>query len=225
MPTLPFDILFEDNHLVAVNKPAGELVQGDNTGDTSVFELVKQYIKEKYNKPGEVYLGLVHRLDRPVSGVLLFARTSKAAARLQKVFQQREVEKVYRAVVEGRPSQVEGNLTHYLVRNRKKNRSNAFSDERPESQKAVLEYNTLAYLKPYSLLEIQLHTGRHHQIRAQLAAIGCPIVGDLKYGSKTETDGRSICLHAMRLSLIHPVRKEPLTLESLPPKGPYWNQF
>ncbi len=216
-------ILFEDNHLIAINKRAGDLVQGDKTGDKPLVEVVKEYIAEKYNKPGAVYLGVVHRLDRPTTGVVIFAKTSKALTRLNKLFKERETQKTYWAIIKNVPPKAQDTLTHFLKRNAKQNKSYAHNKEVPESKKAVLEYQVLKKLDNYYLLEIELHTGRHHQIRSQLSAIDCPIKGDLKYGfDRSNADG-SIHLHARKLTLIHPVRKEKLTILAPPPSDPLWN--
>ncbi|TXD69641.1 RNA pseudouridine synthase [Aequorivita lipolytica] len=216
-------VLFEDNHLIVINKRPGDIVQGDKTGDMPLSEVVKEYIAEKYNKPGAVYLGVVHRLDRPTSGIVVFARTSKALARLNKMFSERETEKIYWAIVKNAPPNTEDTLTHYLKRNPKQNKSYAHIKEVPESKKAVLHYKLLKKLDNYYLLEVNLETGRHHQIRSQLSAIGCPIKGDLKYGfDRSNTDG-SIHLHAKKLSLIHPVQKEEISIEAPPPEDSIWN--
>jgi 23S rRNA pseudouridine1911/1915/1917 synthase len=215
--------LFEDNHLIVINKRPGDIVQGDKTGDMPLSEVVKEYIAEKYNKPGAVYLGVVHRLDRPTSGIVVFARTSKALARLNKMFSERETEKIYWAVVKNAPPNTADTLTHYLKRNPKQNKSYAHIKEVPESKKAVLHYKLLKKLDNYYLLEVVLETGRHHQIRSQLSAIGCPIKGDLKYGfDRSNADG-SIHLHAKKLSFIHPVQKEEISIEAPPPVDSIWN--
>lgn len=217
------DILYEDNHIIAVNKAPGEIVQGDKTGDKPLSEMLKEYIKAKYNKPGEVFLGVPHRLDRPTSGVVLFARTSKALVRLNEMFKdkssiaqssvaQSSIKKTYWAVVQGKPGQPEGRLEHYLTRNEAQNKSYIAKPGAKEAKQAVLIYRTLAVGDHYSLLEVELLTGRHHQIRCQMAAIGCPIKGDLKYGAKRSNPDGSISLHARQISFIHPVRKEPLTI-------------
>ncbi|MFZ6664155.1 RluA family pseudouridine synthase [Peijinzhouia sedimentorum] len=211
------EILFEDNHLLAVNKPAGLLVQGDDTGDRTLLDLAKEYIKEKYNKPGNVYIGLPHRLDRPVSGVVLLAKTSKALERLNKIFKTREVEKIYWALVEKRPNEVEGRLTHYLVKNAKLNITRAYSSESSESKYADLSYSLLKEAGGKFLLEVKPVTGRPHQIRVQLASMGCSIVGDLKYGSPKPNRDASICLHARSLKLVHPVTKEEISIVANPP--------
>lgn len=206
-------VVYEDNHLIAVNKRAGDIVQGDKTGDIPLSEIVKAYLVEKYHKPGEAYLGVVHRLDRPTTGLVLFAKTSKALPRLNAAFAtKQEVSKQYWALVEKKEIPQEATLTHFLVRNTTQNKSYAYPSERPQSQKAILKYKTLASLDHYLLVEITLLTGRHHQIRAQFAALGCPIKGDLKYGAKRSNPDGSICLHARVLELLHPVKKEPLSL-------------
>lgn len=204
-------IIYEDNHLIVVNKRSGDIVQGDKTGDTPLSEVVKKYIATKYHKPGAVYLGVVHRLDRPTSGIVLFARTSKALTRLNKLFAERKTKKIYWALVQNAPIPERATLTHYLKRNPKQNKSYAHKNEVPNSKKAVLEYKIIKKIKSFYLLEIDLHTGRHHQIRAQLSSIGCPIKGDLKYGFSTSNSDGSISLLARKLTLTHPVKKEEMT--------------
>ena len=216
-------ILFEDNHLIIINKRPGDIVQGDKTGDNPLSEIVKEYIKDKYNKPGNVYLGVVHRLDRPTSGIVLFAKTSKALPRLNKLFKDKEAEKTYWAVVKSIPPQQEGTLVHYMKRNPKQNKSYAHLKEVPESKKAILDYRILKKLDNYYLLEVNLHTGRHHQIRSQLSSIGCPIKGDLKYGFDRSNKDASIHLHARRLRFMHPVKNEELTIIAPVPSDPIWN--
>ncbi|WP_437441003.1 RluA family pseudouridine synthase [Sinomicrobium kalidii] len=211
-------VLYEDNHIIVVNKRPGDIVQGDKTGDKPLSEVVKEYIKEKYNKPGKVYLGVVHRLDRPTSGIVVFARTSKALPRLNKIFAEKKARKTYWAVVKNPPPANEGHLEHWLVRNPKQNRSYAHNKEVPNAKKAALTYKTLKKLTNYYLLEIDLHTGRHHQIRAQLAGMGCPIKGDLKYGFERSNKDAGIHLHARRLSFVHPVKKEEMTITAPPPE-------
>lgn len=216
-------VLYEDNHLIVINKRAGDIVQGDKTGDKPLSEIIKEYIAEKYNKPGAVYLGVVHRLDRPTTGIVVFAKTSKALARLNKLFKERETQKTYWAVVKQAPDKEQNTLTHYLKRNPKQNKSFAYEKEIPESKKAVLDYKIIQKLNNYYLLEIDLHTGRHHQIRSQLSVIGSPIKGDLKYGfDRSNTDG-SIHLHARSLRFIHPVKKEPLDFTAPTPEDVIWN--
>lgn len=216
-------VIYEDNHLIVVNKRPGDLVQGDKTGDTPLSEVVKEYVKKKYDKPGAVYLGVVHRLDRPTSGIVVFARTSKALTRLNKIFAEKEAKKTYWALVKNNPPKAEDTLVHWLKRNPKQNKSYAHKKEVPESKKAILDYKVIKKLDNFFLLEIDLKTGRHHQIRAQLAAIGCYIKGDLKYGSDRSNKNGSIHLHAHKLSLIHPVKKEPLQFLAPPPDDPVWN--
>ncbi len=216
-------VLFEDNHLIVINKRVGDIVQGDKTGDDPLSEVVKQYLKEKHNKPGNVYLGVVHRLDRPTSGIVLFSKTSKALPRLNKMFAQGETKKVYWAVVKNAPPQESGTLTHWLVRNPKQNKSYAHEKEVSDSKKAVLDYNIIKKLDNYFLLEIDLKTGRHHQIRAQLATIGCTIKGDLKYGADRSNKDGGIHLHARSLEIMHPVQKEPMPFLAPPPEDPIWN--
>jgi 23S rRNA pseudouridine1911/1915/1917 synthase len=218
-------ILFEDNHLIVVNKRPGDIVQGDKTGDKPLSEVVKEYISVKYQKPGAVFLGVVHRLDRPTSGIIVFTRTSKALARLNKMFSERETEKTYWAIVKNSPPKTEDRLIHYLRRNPKQNKSYANEKEVSDSKKAILSYRILKQLKSYFVLEIELETGRHHQIRSQLAFIGCPIKGDLKYGfDRSNADG-SIHLHARKLNLIHPVTKEMLEFIASPPADVLWDEM
>lgn len=216
-------VLYEDNHVIVVNKRAGDIVQGDKTGDMPLSEVAKLFLKDKYNKPGNVYLGVAHRLDRPTSGIVVFAKTSKALPRLNKLFAEKEAQKTYWAVVKSPPPKEYDTLTHWLKRNPKQNKSYAHHKEVAESKKAILEYRMLKKLDNYFLLEIDLKTGRHHQIRAQLAAIGCPIKGDLKYGFDRSNKDASIHLHARSLSFVHPVKKEPLELTAPPPDDVIWN--
>ena len=218
-------VVYEDNHLIIVNKTASEIVQGDKTGDTPLSETVKQYIKEKYAKPGSVFLGVVHRLDRPVSGLVVFAKTSKALARLNEMFRNSEVKKTYWAIVKQRPPQDEGELVNYLVRNEKQNKSYAYDKEVKNSKKAVLHYRLIGHSQNYFLLEVDLKTGRHHQIRCQLAKMGCPIKGDLKYGFARSNPDGSICLHAHRVKFVHPVSKELIDVTAPLPPGNLWNGF
>lgn len=218
-------ILLEDNHIIVVNKRVGDIVQGDKTGDKPLSEVVKEYVKEKYNKPGEVFLGVVHRLDRPTSGIVVFARTSKALTRLNEMFSNRETQKTYWAIVKNRPENAEATLVHYLKRNEKNNTSKAHLKEVPESKKASLEYKIIKELDNYFALEINLHTGRHHQIRAQLAAISCPIKGDLKYGFDRSNPDGGIHLHARKLVFIHPVTKNLLQIIAETPKDAIWNSI
>jgi 23S rRNA pseudouridine1911/1915/1917 synthase len=219
----PSRILFEDNHLIAVNKFSGDLVQGDKSGDTILPDIIKEYIGVKYDKPGAVYLGVTHRLDRPTSGAVVFARTSKALTRMNKLFADHETEKVYWTVVEGHVDKQRQTLIHYLVRNPKQNKSYAHDYEVPNSKKATLHYKLLQRMDNYSLLEIRLETGRHHQIRSQLSKIGCIIKGDLKYGARRSNKDASIHLHARFLSFLHPVKKEPVLITaSVPAHDPIW---
>ena len=201
-------VLYEDNHIIAVNKTNSEIVQGDKTGDEPLSETLKKYLKEKYNKPGEVFLGVTHRLDRPVSGVVIFAKTSKALTRLNEMFRNQEVKKTYWAIVKDRPAETEGRLEHYLVRNEKQNKSVAHTKIVPNAKKATLSYKLISHSDNYFLLEVQLETGRHHQIRCQLAKMGCPIKGDLKYGFPRSNPNGGISLHARYVEFVHPVSKQ-----------------
>lgn len=218
-------IVYEDNHIIVVNKTASEIVQGDKTGDEPLSERLKSYLKVKYNKPGNVFIGVTHRLDRPVSGLVVFAKTSKALSRLNAMFQTKEVKKTYWAIVTAAPPQEDGELMHYLVRNEKQNKSYAYDRERPESKRAILHYRLLAHSERYWLLEVDLQTGRHHQIRCQLAKMGCPIKGDLKYGAPRSNPDASICLHARQIRFIHPVSKEMINLTAPLPDGNLWAAF
>lgn len=219
-------VLYEDNHIIAVNKTCSEIVQGDKTGDTPLSEIVKAYIKEKYNKPGEVFLGVTHRLDRPTSGVVLFARTSKALTRLNEMFKSHEqIRKTYWAIVQGAPKVPEARLENYLTRNETLNKSFIAKPNAKEAKLAVLSYKTLVRGNNYSLLEVNLETGRHHQIRCQLAAIGCPIKGDLKYGAKRSNPDGGISLHARQIAFIHPVSKQPICITAPVPNDSLWQQF
>lgn len=201
-------VLYEDNHIIAVNKTNSEIVQGDKTGDEPLSETLKKYLKEKYNKPGEVFLGVTHRLDRPVSGVVIFTKTSKALTRLNEMFRNQEVKKTYWAIVKDRPAETEGRLEHYLVRNEKQNKSVAHTKMVPNAKKASLSYKLISHSDNYFLLEVQLETGRHHQIRCQLAKMGCPIKGDLKYGFPRSNPNGGISLHARYVEFVHPVSKQ-----------------
>ncbi len=218
-------ILYEDNHLLVVNKRSSDIVQGDKTGDTALPDVLKAYLKEKYQKPGNVFCGVVHRLDRPTSGVLLFARTSKALERLNEQFQKRTTKKIYWAIVEQLPSKKSAVLEHFLKKNEKQNKSYATTSEVPQSKKAVLSYNLKASSEKYHLLEITLETGRHHQIRAQLAHEGIHIKGDLKYGAKRSNENGSISLHARSLEFMHPTRNEPIRVVAPVPKDTLWEYF
>ena len=218
-------VLYEDNHVIIVAKQAGEIVQGDKTGERTLADDVKAYIKERYAKPGEVFLGIVHRLDRPVSGVVVFARTSKALTRLNEMFRDARVQKTYWALVQNPPKEQEATLTHYIVRNEKQNKSYAYATERPSSKKAVLDYKVIGHSDRYCLLEVHLRTGRHHQIRCQLAAIGCPIRGDLKYGAPRSNPDGSISLNAHSVRFEHPVSHNDIYVEApVPDEGP-WRAF
>ncbi len=230
-------VLYEDNHIIAVNKTCNEIVQGDKTGDTPLSETVKAYIKEKYSKPGEVFLGVPHRLDRPTSGVVLFARTSKALTRLNEMFREksvsqenglsvkRSISKTYWALVQGTPKIPEARLENYLVRNEQQNKSYIASPGTRDAKQAVLTYKTLVRGERYTLLEINLETGRHHQIRCQLAAIGCPVKGDLKYGARRSNPDGGICLHARQIEFVHPVSKQKICITAPVPEDSLWQQF
>ncbi len=218
-------VVYEDNHIIIVNKTASEIVQGDKTGDMPLSEIVKQYLKEKYQKPGNVFIGVTHRLDRPVSGLVVFAKTSKALSRLNEMFKTGEVKKTYWAIVQQRPAKEEGELIHFLTRNERQNKSYAYEREVPDSKKAVLHYRFIGKSENYHLLEIDLKTGRHHQIRCQLAKMGCPIKGDLKYGSPRSNPDGSICLHARFVRFLHPVSKQPVEVEAPVPDTNLWKGF
>ncbi|MBP7184144.1 MAG: RluA family pseudouridine synthase [Saprospiraceae bacterium] len=221
-------ILYEDNHLIAVNKPAGILVQGDETGDTPLVDIVKDYIKIRYDKPGDVFLGVIHRLDRPVSGVVIFARTSKALVRMNALFNERKIQKTYYCIVQQRPSQLEAVLTDYLVKDHEKNITRAYShplSKNKDAKKATLKYQLVAEVGKHFLLEVEPETGRSHQIRAQLSKIGTPIRGDMKYGSLTDQKKGSICLHAYKLEFEHPIKKEKVKIEAMCPKEDIWRLF
>jgi len=219
------EIIYEDNHIIAVYKRSSDLAQGDKTGDISLDAEVKKYIAEKYKKPGEVFLGIVHRLDRPVSGVILFARTSKALSRLNEMFRLKQVKKTYLAIVKDRPPGDEEKITHYLKKNEVQNKSYVYDNEVKGSKEASLTYRIKGRSERYYLLEVELHTGRHHQIRAQLAYIGCPIKGDLKYGFPRSNEDGSISLLARKLEFMHPVRKEPISIIAHFPEGDIWSAF
>ena len=222
------EVLYEDNHIIAVNKKISDIVQADKTGDTPLSEEVKAYIKKKYNKPGDVFLGIPHRVDRPVSGVVIFARTSKALTRLNKMFQEheKEITKIYWAIVGNLPEEDHAILTHYLVRDTEKNKSHAYNQPKSGSKEAKLEYKLLGSSQRYYLLEVKLYTGRHHQIRCQLAKIGCPIKGDLKYGFPRSNENGGICLHDRSISFKHPVSQEMITITAKPPlEDNLWKVF
>ena len=216
------DVLYEDNHLIIVNKAPSEIVQGDKTGDKPLSELIKEYLKEKYHKPGNVFCGVTHRLDRPTSGVVVFAKTSKALSRLNEMFRNGEVDKTYWAVVKNRPPKEEDTLIHYLIKNEKTNKSTAYDSEKPNTKKAILHYKLRAASQKYFLLEVDLETGRHHQIRCQLAKIGCPIKGDLKYGAERSNPDGSISLHARTISFVHPVSKQQIHVVAPVPNDTLW---
>ena len=215
-------VVYEDNHIIIVSKRSGEIVQGDKTSDEPLSETVKRYIKEKYGKPGEVFLGVVHRLDRPVSGLVVFARTSKALTRLNKMFAEGDVHKTYWAITKNTPKEPEGTLTHWIVRNEQQNKSYAYDKEKPHAKKAILHYRVIGHSDNYSLIEVRLLTGRHHQIRCQLAAMGCPIKGDLKYGAPRSNPDGSISLLSRRMEFVHPVSKENICVEAPLPDDPLW---
>ncbi len=219
------NILYEDNHILAVNKPPGIPVQGDETEDTPLCDMVKEYIKYKYKKPGEVYLGVLHRLDRPVEGVVLFARTSKAAARMSEMFKERTITKTYWAIVEKKPAKPEGTLIDYIWKDKKANRSYCYKKEKKESKLAQLDYKTLEEADGLYLLEVKPLTGRSHQIRAQLSHMGCVILGDTKYGSKFPLKDRSICLLARKVAFVHPVKNTPMLIDCNKPQGKWWKKF
>ena len=219
------EVIYEDNHIIIVSKDAGEIVQGDKTGDKPLSDTVKAYIKEKYDKPGNVFIGVPHRLDRPVSGIVVLARTSKALTRLSEMFRDGEVQKTYWAIVKHMPPKQEDELVHYLVRNEKQNKSYAYDKEVPGSKKAILHYKLIGKSDIYFLLEVDLKTGRHHQIRCQLAKIGCPIKGDLKYGAERSNSDGSICLHARKVSFLHPVKKVMIEVEAFVPQTTLWTSF
>ena len=218
-------VVYEDNHIIIVNKSSSEIVQGDKTGDTPLSEIVKAYLKEKYQKPGNVFLGVVHRLDRPVSGLVVFAKTGKALTRLNEMFRVGEVHKTYWAIVKNQPPKTEDELVGWLVRNEKQNKSYAYDRERPGAKKAILDYRVIAHSQNYHLLEVQLKTGRHHQIRCQLAAIGCPVKGDLKYGAPRSNPDGGISLHARSVEFVHPVRKTPVSVVAELPVGDIWKKL
>lgn len=218
-------VLYEDNHIIIVNKTTSEIVQGDKTGDKPLSEIIKEWLKEKYNKPGNVFCGVTHRLDRPVSGIVVFAKTSKVLPRLNKMFQEKDIKKTYWAITKNTPEKTIGTLTDYLVRNEKQNKSYAYDIEKPNSKKAVLHYKLIAKSDKYNLLEIDLETGRHHQIRCQLAKMGCVIKGDLKYGADRSNPDGGINLHARSISFIHPVSKELIEVTAPVPDDNLWKAF
>lgn len=217
------EVLYEDNHIIVVNKKAGDLVQGDKTGDKPLGEFVKSYLREKYNKPGNIFCGVIHRLDRPVSGAVIFAKTSKALTRMNKLFREKTIKKTYWAIVEKPPLKKEDRLEHYLIKNQQKNKSRAYSKPYEGALKSVLDYAVLKTLDRYTLLKVEPISGRHHQIRVQLSTIGCCIKGDLKYGAKRSNKDASISLHAKEISFIHPVKNEAIKVTAPTPKDALWN--
>lgn len=219
------EVIYEDNHIIIVNKSTSEIVQGDKTGDKPLSEIVKEWLKEKYNKPGNVFVGVTHRLDRPVSGIVVFAKTSKALTRLNEMFRNGDIKKTYWAIVKNEPKNPEGELKHWLVRNEKQNKSYAYDIEKPNSKLAILNYKLLAKSDRYNLLEVDLKTGRHHQIRCQLAKMGCVIKGDLKYGADRSNPDGGISLHARRIRFIHPVSKEEIIIDAPVPNDNLWKSF
>lgn len=218
-------VLYEDNHIIIVYKQSGEIVQGDKTGDKPLSETIKEWIKQKYAKPGNVFLGVVHRLDRPVSGIVVFAKTSKALSRLNNMFRNGEVRKTYWAMVQTAPNMPEATLTNWLVRNEKQNKSYVYNNEMPNAKQAILKYKTIGQTEHYTLLEVNLLTGRHHQIRCQLAAMGCPIKGDLKYGARRSNPDGSISLLSHKVEFIHPVSKQKIVVVSPLPIEKVWDNF
>ena len=216
------EIIFEDNHLIAVNKNCHEIVQGDKTGDVPLSGMIKAYLKEKYQKQGNVFIGVTHRLDRPVTGIVLFAKTGKALTRMNDMFHDGEIKKTYLAIVKNSPPEQEGTLTHWLLRNEKQNKSYAYDSEKPNSKKAILHYRLISHSEKYFLLEIDLKTGRHHQIRCQLAKIGCPIKGDLKYGAERSNPDGGISLHALSATFTHPVSKQNIEITANVPEDNLW---
>ena len=220
-----FTVLYEDNHLIAVKKLSGEIVQSDQTGDITLADSVKSYIKKKYRKPGEVFLGIIHRLDRPVGGVIVFARTSKALSRMNELFREKKIKKEYWAIVDEKPPLEKDRLINWVKKNQEKNRSRAYDTEVNESKKAILSYQLVGRSRNYFYLKINPLTGRHHQIRVQLSYIGCRIKGDVKYGAKRTNKDGGIHLFAKSISFIHPIKKEPLIISANPPIDPLWNEF
>jgi len=219
------DVLYEDNHLIIINKRVGDLVQGDKTRDKPLNEIVKEYIKDKYQKPGNVFLGVVHRLDRPTSGIVIFAKTSKALERLNKMLRDKEIKKTYLAVVQNKEIPKKDTLIHYLRKNPKNNKAIVFSRPTENTKKAILHYQTITELDNYNVLEVDLETGRHHQIRAQLAAIKAPIKGDLKYGFNRSNKDGGIHLHAYKIEFLHPVKKEKISIKSIPKRDTIWRSL
>ena len=222
---LSLNVLFEDNHIIAVEKPAGILVHGDETGDRTLQDHVKTYIKKKHNKPGDVFLGVIHRLDRPVSGVTIFARTSKALTRMNALIKDREITKEYLALVSKRPLEIKGLLTHYIVKDTKKNFSHIYDKMKNGAKKALLRYEMVGQISGYVLMRINLETGRPHQISVQMKRIGCHIIGDVKYGYEFGNVDKYICLHCSKMSFIHPIKKDRITIKLKPPKNDFWDIF
>ena len=218
-------VLYEDNHIIVINKAAGEIVQGDKTGDASLCDTMKQYIKEKYAKPGNVFIGLPHRLDRPVSGIVVFAKTSKALERLNRMFSEGAVKKIYWALTKGKPTPVEADIDSWILRNEKMNKSFSYPKEVKGAKRALLHYRLAAASQNYNLIEVELKTGRHHQIRCQLSSIGCPIKGDLKYGAQRSNPDGSISLHARYIEFTHPVSKEQIAITAPLPSDKLWQSF
>lgn len=221
----PSSILYEDNHLIALNKKSSEIVQGDRTGDATMPDAIKSYLKKKYNKPGNVFCGVIHRLDRPTSGAILFARTSKGLERMNKQFRDKETAKTYWAILENKPPSASGTLRNHLKKNEKQNKSYVTSKETKGAKEAILHYRLLSSSERFHLVEVELETGRHHQIRTQFSKIGCCIKGDLKYGAKRSNNDGSICLHARKLSFSHPTTKEPISITAPLPENTFWNLF
>jgi len=221
----PSSILYEDNHLIAINKKSSEIVQGDRTGDATMPDAIKSYLKKKYNKSGNVFCGVIHRLDRPTSGAILFARTSKGLERMNKQFRDKETTKTYWAILENKPPNAVGTLRNYLKKNEKQNKSYVTSKDTKGAKEAILHYRLLSSSERYNLVEVELETGRHHQIRTQFSKIGCCIKGDLKYGAKRSNNDGSICLHARKLSFSHPTTKEPILISAPLPENTFWNLF
>ena len=219
------DVVYEDNHLIIINKSSSDIVQGDKTGDQPLSEKVAEFLRVKYNKPRDAFVGVIHRLDRPVSGLVVFAKTSKALSRMNQLFREDRVKKTYEAIVKNAPPNLQGELIHYLVRNKQKNKSYAYDEPRKDAKKAVLSYKLKGESKSFLLLEIELKTGRHHQIRTQLGKMGCPIKGDLKYGYPRSNPNGGISLHARKLSFVHPVSKKTIEVVAPYPKGDLWNDF
>ena len=216
------EVLYEDNHLIVINKKSGDIVQGDKTGDKPLPDYVKDYLRDKYNKPGNIFCGVIHRLDRPVSGIVVFAKTSKALSRMNQLFRDKEIQKTYWALVENKPTKSSDRLENYLLKNQQKNKSRAYLKPENGALKAVLDYQVLKNLNRYTLLEVKPITGRHHQIRVQLSQMGSVIKGDLKYGAKRSNKDASICLHAREISFIHPVKKEAVKITAPVPNEPLW---